>query len=80
MNKLLTHFRLIYLFSFATSSPNNQYFLANNHVEKALPTPTTTTQQTPNCNANQKHNLKLNGQKASGAFLFNNNNQRKEKT
>jgi hypothetical protein len=57
--------------------PTTSGFLANNHVEKGFPTPTTTTQQTPNHKPNQKHNLKHKFQKALGAFLFN-NNQRKE--
>jgi hypothetical protein len=61
------------------SIPNNQCFSANNHVEKALPTPTTTTQQNPNQKANQKHYQKHNRQKGLGAFLFNNNQRKKEK-
>jgi hypothetical protein len=54
-------------------------FLVNNHVEKGLPTPTTTTKQNLKTKANQKHNLRNTHQKASGAFLFNYNNQRKKK-
>jgi hypothetical protein len=54
----------------ATSTPNNQCFLPNNHVEKALPTPTTTTKQTLNHLANKKFNLNLNCQKVSRAFFI----------
>jgi hypothetical protein len=77
-NKTSTFFKSV-IFSAATSTPNNQCFLPNNYVKKGIPTPTTTTQQTPKHNPNKKHNSKHKVQKASGAFLFN-NNQRKEKT
>jgi hypothetical protein len=60
--------------------PNNRCFSPNNHVKKGLPTRTTTTKQTLNNNPNKKYNLNLNCQKVFGAFLFNCNNQREEKT
>jgi hypothetical protein len=60
------------------SVPTTSDFSVNNHVEKGLPTSTTTTRQIPNHNPNQKHNPKHNRHKALGAQPFNYNNQRGE--
>jgi hypothetical protein len=58
--------------------PTTSDFSANNHVEKGLSTPTTTTRQIPNHNPNQKQNPKHKKTKLHTQKTYN-NNQRKKK-